>query len=43
MDLNKLRQIELEEHNYLRSLHDAPPLKLNDELNEMAQKYAKIY
>ena len=43
IDLNKLRQIELEEHNYLHFLYDAPPLKLNDELNEMAQKYAKIY
>ena len=42
LDLNKLRQLELEEHNYLRNLHTSHPLKLNDELNEIAQKYAEI-
>ena len=38
IDLNKLRQIELEEHNYLLSLHKTPSLKLNDELNENGSK-----
>ena len=43
MDLQKMRELELLEHNYLRSLHGAKPLILNENLNEMAQKYAKIY
>ena len=42
MDLQKMRELELLEHNYLRSLHGAKPLVLNENLNEMAQKYAKI-
>lgn len=41
MDLKKMRELELMEHNYLRSLHGAEPLVLNEELNEMAQNYAK--
>jgi len=40
MDLNKFREMELYEHNYLRNLHGVPPLKLNEELNEIAQNYA---
>ncbi len=35
-----MREFELKEHNYLRSLHGAEPLILNEDLNEMAQKYA---
>lgn len=30
------------EHNYLRSLHGVPPLILNEDLNQMAQNYAKV-
>jgi uncharacterized protein YkwD len=41
LDFKKLQLMELAEHNYLRSLHNAPPLILNEELNEMAQKYAE--
>ena len=42
MNLEKLREIELNEHNYLRSLHGVPPLILNQRLNDIAQNYAKI-
>ena len=42
MNLEKLRELELNEHNYLRSLHGVPPLTLNTRLNDIAQKYAKI-
>jgi len=42
MNLEKLRELELNEHNYLRSLHGVPPLTLNTKLNDIAQKYAKI-
>ena len=42
MNLEKLRELELNEHNYLRSLHGVPPLTLNMKLNDIAQKYAKI-
>ena len=42
MDLQKMRELELLEHNYLRSLHGAKPLVLNEDLNEMAQNYAKV-
>ena len=30
----------LEAHNYYRSYHDAPPMTLNDEMNQAAKKYA---
>ena len=40
LDLTKLREMELYEHNYLLNLHCVPPLILNDELNEIAQNYA---
>jgi len=40
MDLKKVRELELKEHNYLRSLNRAETLILNENLNEMAQKYA---
>ena len=42
MNLEKLRELELNEHNYLRSLHGVPPLILNKRLNDIAQNYAKI-
>ena len=42
MDLEKLRELELNEHNYLRSLHGVPSLTLNKRLNDIAQNYAKI-
>ena len=42
IDLERMRELELAEHNRLRSLHGAPPLSLNPELNEMAQKYAQV-
>ena len=42
MDLKKMRELELSEHNQLRALHGADPLTLNNDLNEMAQKYAKV-
>ena len=38
----KFLQQELAEHNRLRSLHGAGPLKLNNDLVEMAQKYAEV-
>ncbi len=41
IDYKKMQELELMEHNYLRSLHNAPPLILNEDLNEMAQNYAK--
>ena len=40
LNLENLREIELNEHNYFRSLHGVPPLKLNNRLNDIAQKYA---
>ena len=40
MNLKKMQLLELEEHNYLRKLHGSPPLILNEELNQIAQKYA---
>ena len=42
MDLKRMRELELAEHNHLRSLHGAEPLTLNNDLNEMAQNYAKV-
>ncbi len=42
LNLERMRELELEEHNRLRRLHGAPPLILNDDLNEMAQKYAQV-
>ena len=42
MDLEKLRELELNEHNNLRSLHGVPPLTLKKRLNDIAQNYAKI-
>ena len=36
MNLEKLRELELNEHNYLRSLHGVPPLTLNMKLNDIA-------
>ena len=42
IDLERMRELELEEHNRLRALHGADPLILNPDLNEMAQKYAEI-
>ena len=41
LDLKIMQELELKQHNYLRSLHGVPPLKLNQELNEIAQKYAE--
>ena len=41
LDLKKMQELELKQHNYLRSLHGVPPLKLNEELNQIAQKYAE--
>ena len=40
MNLKRMQQLELIEHNNLRSLHGVPPLILNEELNQIAQKYA---
>lgn len=40
MNLEKMRKLELAEHNFLRSLHGSPPLILNKELNDIAQNYA---
>ena len=42
LNLKRMRELELEEHNRLRSLHGAPPLILNNELNQMAQNYAQV-
>ena len=42
MNLEKLRELELKEHNYLRSLHGVPPLTINERLNDIAQKYAQV-
>ena len=42
IDLKKFRQQELIKHNQLRKLHGTEPLKLNEELNQMAQNYAKV-
>ena len=42
INLERMRELELAEHNRLRSLHGSPPLILNKDLNEMAQNYAKI-
>ena len=41
LDLNELRQEALTVHNQYRQKHRAPPLKLNIELNEIAQGYAE--
>ena len=41
-DLQNLRQNALSKHNELRKKHNSPELILSKELNEMAQKYAKI-
>jgi uncharacterized protein YkwD len=41
LDLNELRQEALTAHNQYRQKHRAPPLKLNIELNEIAQRYAE--
>ena len=41
LDLNELRQEALTVHNQYRHKHKAPPLKLNTELNEIAQRYAE--
>ena len=41
MNLKRMQQLELIEHNNLRSLHGTPPLILNEELNQIAQKYAE--
>ena len=42
INLERMRELELAEHNRLRNLHGSPPLILNNELNEMAQNYAQI-
>ena len=42
LNLEKLRELELKEHNYLRSLHGVPPLTINERLNDIAQKYAQV-
>ena len=42
MDLKRMQELELKEHNYLRSLHGCPPLIINDELNKIAQRYAEV-
>lgn len=39
--LEKFRLQCLERHNVLRKQHGAPPMKLVDEINEVAQKYAE--
>ena len=41
INLKRMQQLELIEHNNLRNLHGVPPLILNEELNQMAQKYAE--
>ena len=41
LNLNAFRKEELSVHNDYRSNHNAPPLKLNSKLNDIAQKYAE--
>lgn len=40
-NLNSFRKEALAVHNDYRSNHNAPPLKLNSKLNDIAQKYAE--
>ena len=40
-DLNKYRESALQKHNMLRKKHGAEDLKLNEELNQIAQNYAE--
>ena len=40
-DLNQFIQDSLNKHNELRKLHSVPELKINKELNRIAQKYAE--
>ena len=40
--LAKFRQEALCEHNRVRAVHQAEPLELDDELCEIAQKYAEL-
>lgn len=39
-DLNAFRAAELAKHNQLRQLHKAPALKIDNNLNQVAQKWA---
>ncbi len=39
MNLKRIQQLGLIEHNNLRSLQGVPSLILKEELNKMAQKY----
>merc|ERR1712109_84008 len=41
VDLDKFRQDSLTAHNAYRAKHGAPALKLNDELNALAQEWAE--
>ena len=41
LNLNAFRNEALSVHNDYRSNHNAPPLKLNSKLNDIAQKYAE--
>lgn len=41
LNLNAFRKEELSVHNDYRSNHNAPPLKLNSKLNDIAQNYAE--
>ena len=41
LNLNAFRKEALSVHNDYRSNHNAPPLKLNSKLNDIAQKYAE--
>ena len=41
IDLEEIRRESLEVHNQLRAKHHAGPLTLNDDLNNIAQKYAQ--
>jgi uncharacterized protein YkwD len=40
-DLTQFRQEILDKHNQVRKLHDAPPMKLTDKLNQYAQEWAE--
>merc|ERR1711963_758549 len=40
VDLDKFRQDSLTAHNVYRAKHGVPALKLNDELNDVAQEWA---
>ncbi|CAF4167454.1 unnamed protein product, partial [Adineta steineri] len=41
ISIEDYRQQELDQHNFLPKKHRVPPLTLNSELNDIAQKYAE--